>query len=226
MPDRDIVDITDSDELSLANALASMAPHGVISGVRRIRDDDRQHLWPDEQRAIASAGSVRQREFSSGRVLLRQLLNQSVSLPPVSGRGPQFPNGVTGTLAHDRTFVAAAVTSRLDIRSIGVDLEPCGPFDAELVHAILGPRDAPHLDARLVLAIKEAVYKVWSTLGGRFLEFHEVIVSTTSAHQFRAAVQVDGMAEPTIIGGRFTTAAKRWMTLAVIWEPSSAAGSC
>jgi 4'-phosphopantetheinyl transferase EntD len=192
---------------SILTALRALAPPYVAVGVRTIGD------WPmfDVEREYVSAATMRRRsEFASGRALLRLLLGQDVPIPAGSDRAPILPPGVCGSLAHDDHFVVAAVGSRRDVRSLGVDIEPVDPLDQETAAAILRSDEAG-LDAHLAFTLKEAAYKAWSGLGGGMLEHHDVRVSTAGS-LFRAEVVTAGVA----LEGAFATAGGRRLALVMV----------
>jgi 4'-phosphopantetheinyl transferase EntD len=192
---------------AILTALRALAPPHVAVGVRTIGD------WPmfDVEREHVKAAAPRRRlEFASGRALLRDLIGVDVPIPVGSDRAPVLPPGVCGSLAHDERFVVAAIGSRKEFRSIGVDVEPVDPLDHETAKAILRTDEAG-LDAHLVFTLKEAAYKAWSGLGGRMLEHHDVRISTMES-LFRAEVVT---ARVTLDGG-FATAGGRWLALIAV----------
>ena len=80
----------------------------------------------------------------------------------------------------------AAVTRRADVMALGIDVEP----DAALTSAeqAIIVSDADRVDDPLLTFVqKEAVYKAWSSLGGRFLEHHEVVIRS-GAGEFSGTV--------------------------------------
>ena len=159
---------------------------------------------------MTAAVPRRRREFASGRALLRDLIGMDVPIPSGRDRAPILPPGVCGSLAHDDGFVVAAVASRTDFRSLGVDIEPIDPLDQMTAAAILRADEAG-LDAHLAFTLKEAAYKAWSGAGGGMLEHHDVRVSIVGS-QFRAEV----VTAETTLEGAFTTAGGRWLALVAV----------
>jgi 4'-phosphopantetheinyl transferase EntD len=167
-------------------------------------------MFDVEREHVAAAAPRRRREFASGRALLRELIGRDVPIPAGSDRAPVLPPDVCGSLAHDKWLAVAAVASRHDVQSIGIDIEPVDPLDDETARAILRDDEAG-LDAHLAFTLKEAAYKAWSGLGGGMLEHHDLRVSTVDP-RFRAEV----VAAETAFEGAFARAAGRWLALVVV----------
>ena len=195
-------------------ALRSMAP--TLGEDRRgaIHADDEVGLWPNERVAISRAVAIRRVEFATGRALLRRLIGGDLEIPVGPDRRPQFPAGVSGTLAHDRDVAVAATTTRPTCRALGVDIEPSTVLEDDIARAICRPEER-HLDAHLVFVLKEAAYKAWSSLGGRLLDHCDVAVTVEpSDRTFTATVIPDG----TSLTGRYATVANRYLALVVVDE--------
>ena len=194
----------------LLTALRALAPPQVSVGVRLIGE------WPMfevERVQVAAAAPRRRREFATGRALLRDLIGVDLAIPVGRDRAPILPAGVCGSLAHDERFVVAAVGSRRDFRSIGVDVEPVDPLDHDMAAVILRADEAG-LDAHLAFTLKEAAYKAWSGLGGGMLEHHDVRLRIVGSH-FQAEVVATG----ATLDGSFATAGGRWLALVAVTGP-------
>lgn len=196
----------------LAALLRSIAPAGVVTGVRCIDDHDLAHLLPEELAAVSSAVALRRREFASGRALLRELIGTDRAIPVGVDRAPMLPPGVAASLAHDRQVVVAAVTWSADI-VLGIDVEPVDPLDADVAALVLR-RDEAGIDAHLAFTLKEAAYKAWSRGGGRMLDHHDVRL-TLDHGCFSAEVVDDGIQ----LVGRFARGDDRWIALVVAPRP-------
>lgn len=122
-------------------------------------------LHVDELALVATARDQRLAEFASGRALLHQLLNTTAPIVRATNGAPKWPDGVVGSLAHDRSHVVAVVGSADTYRAIGIDIEPHGEDDDELRESVLRPDD-PDIDPVAAFVMKEAAYKAWSDLGG------------------------------------------------------------
>jgi 4'-phosphopantetheinyl transferase EntD len=164
--------------------------------------------FPGEADLIANAVEVRRREFITARRCARQALaalgQPTVAIRPGPGRAPTWPAGVIGSITHCAGYRAAAVAPRADLAGIGIDAEPHSALPdgvAALVTADGEPamlRDlaaaapAVHWD-RVLFSAKEAVYKAWYPLTGRWLDFDAARVSLDpAAASFHARILVDG----------------------------------
>ena len=195
-------------------ALRSLAPAWVRTGVRTIDMRDMDGMWPSEHAAVAGAIDRRRAEFATGRALLRQLIGDDVEIRVGPDRRPLLPPGVTGTLAHDQEIAVAATTTRSTCCALGVDIEPYAVLAPDEARMILRPEER-HLDAHLVFVLKEAVYKAWSSLGGRMLDHHEVVVDVDdSGRDFTAIVE----SAPAMFSGSYVVTENRCLALVVVEE--------
>ncbi|MDP2291509.1 MAG: 4'-phosphopantetheinyl transferase superfamily protein [Actinomycetota bacterium] len=194
----------------LAAALAALAVPGVVTGARLIVAADLDELHDVERAKVANAVPRRQHEFASGRALLRELLGTNDTIPVGPSRAPHLPQGVVGSLAHDREVVVAAVTRDPAITALGIDVEPAEPLSSDMARVILRDDEAG-LDAHLAFTLKEAAYKAWSTGGGRMLDHHEVRLRV-DGDRFTATVLPDG----SDLRGRFAMAADRYVALVMV----------
>ncbi len=195
-------------------ALRLLAPVGVVVGAAIIDPADEVRLLVGDG-APVSAVARRRHEFASGRRLLRSLLGAEVAIPVREDRGPQLPGGWCGSLAHDDVFVVGAVASERLFQSIGVDLEPAVELEADVARIVVRD-DEVGLDPTLVFALKEAAFKAWSSLGGRMLEHHEVLVRASDGRS--ESIVLDG---ELTIAGRYAMVGERWLALATV--PSTTA---
>ena len=167
-------------------------------------------LHADERALVAKAHGQRLTEFASGRALLHQLLNSSAPIMRAANGAPMWPDGVVGSLAHDRSRVVAVVGSTASYRAIGIDIEPHGESDAELRDSVLRADD-PDVDAVAAFVMKEAAYKAWSELGGKVIGPLEVqlrVDGTTFSAQ---------MPEPAMtIEGTLTDTGDHWIAIATV----------
>jgi 4'-phosphopantetheinyl transferase EntD len=196
----------------VAEALAALAPAGVRTGVRTITAGDVDRLHPVERAVVERVVDVRRHEFATGRVLLRSLLGVDGPIPVGPSRAPVLPDGVVGSLAHDRQLAVAAVTADPRVAALGIDVEGDAPLDAGMARIILRPDEAG-LDAHLAFCLKEAAYKAWSTLGGRMLDHHDVRLGL-AGNGFTAELDAR-----LTVRGRFTRVGARWLALVVVPRP-------
>jgi 4'-phosphopantetheinyl transferase EntD len=192
----------------IASALVGLHPSvadGVVSvGAAAIDPADEARLLPQEAAIVASAVAKRRREFASGRALLRRLLDTDDAVTVLVSRAPQLPSGVVASLAHDDEIVVAAVSRAPAVRALGIDIEPVGAADGEVADAVRRPEER-HLDPTWVFVAKEAMYKAWSSQGGRFLRHEDVSVTDTGGGSFVATVLADArsfIGSSTVVGGR------------------------
>ena len=193
---------------AVRKTLARLAPPGVRTGVFAVDDRHLTDLFDGERSSVRSAVPARQREFATGRALLRDLLGQRVEIP-AQQRRPVLPEGWAGSLAHDGELAAAVIAPVEVSASLGLDLERTGPMTADEAALVLRTDEAG-LDPRLVFVLKEATYKAWSGLGGGFLEFHDVRVQL---HRDRFEAAVVGRAAS--FTGHWARAESRWVSLVV-----------
>ena len=167
---------------AMAGVLRALLGPAVGIGVTDPRDET-DDLWPQERSAILRALPKRQHEFAAGRraarLAMAQLGLQATAIPQGPQRAPVWPVGLTGSIAHCDTACIAAV-SRTH-RSMGIDVEPDTPLDADLIPIICGPREQDWLDslraplrgisAKRIFCAKEAAYKAQFPLTGQVIGF-------------------------------------------------------
>jgi 4'-phosphopantetheinyl transferase EntD len=204
------VEMSGGEESELRSALESLAPPDVRVGCRRIAAADLAELRPVEAGHVRSAVPARQREFASGRALLRALTGYDGAIPAAPNRSAVLPYGVRGSLAHDRDFAVAAVSRKPSVLALGIDVEPATPLEPEVAALVLRD-DEDAIDAHLAFTMKEAAYKAWSALGGRVLD-HDDVLLAVSGREDRARILPNEM----VIRGRWTGVAGRWIALVVV----------
>ncbi len=173
---------------------------------------DESLLWPEEAAALGDVAARRRWDFGAGRCCARLALAALGCDPePVlvgERREPRWPGGVVGSITHTRdaggrVYAAAAVARSETCLGLGVDAEPDEALPAEVVDRILhGPElewaettTAVAHPGRLVFCAKEATYKVWYPLTGRWLGFGDVDVTVDAgAGSFAVEMRVDGPA--------------------------------
>ncbi|WP_320291529.1 4'-phosphopantetheinyl transferase family protein [Mesorhizobium album] len=129
----------------------------------------------------------RRREFAWGRhharVALRQLGVAPVPILPRSDGAPLWPSGVVGSISHS-CCDCGAVAARVDnVLALGLDIEDDEPLGADLLPIICTPTETERAEwsssrfgPKLILVIKEAVYKSYAPGTGAFLDFQDVCV--------------------------------------------------
>jgi 4'-phosphopantetheinyl transferase EntD len=185
-----------------------------VAAVEAFEDPPGATLFPEEEAAMARAVPRRRGEFAAGRACARAALAQ-LGLPaapilPGPRGAPQWPAGVVGSITHCDGYRASAVARARDVLTLGLDAEPAGPLPGGVLDAVslAEERDrlpgltaeAPHVPwDRLLFCAKEAVYKAWFPLAGRWLGFEEAAITfAADAGTFTARLLVPGPA----VGGR------------------------
>jgi 4'-phosphopantetheinyl transferase EntD len=123
---------------------------------------------------------------------------------------------VVGSITHCRGYRACAVARSDAVTALGIDAEPNEPLPDGIAEDVLHGRErelaarwtAPVDLPRLVFSAKEAVYKAWFPLTGRWLGFEDVEVSVDPVGGgFRARLLVAGL---VVAGVPVTELAGRW----------------
>jgi 4'-phosphopantetheinyl transferase EntD len=200
------------------------------------RHDLPAQLFGVERAALGRAVEKRRREFVTGRACAREALTRlgapAVAIPAGPHGEPRWPAGVVGSITHCAGFRACAVAWAASALTVGIDAEPNLPLVPGVFEEVAfgGERElvAPgDVDTgRLLFCAKEAVYKAWFPLAGRWLGFEDVRVSLGSAAgTFRAEL---GVAGPRVGGVTVTGFDGRWgvsggIVCAVIVEPAAPA---
>jgi 4'-phosphopantetheinyl transferase EntD len=168
----------------------------------------------DEAKLVAGAVESRQREFSTGRAVARQLLRQlnvtDFELLRDDDRVPKWPAGIVGSISHTRDLCVVAVADEAVCRGIGVDVEPDEPVGEGIERRVCTPLEIAWLDrgptadrgqrCRMIFSVKEAVYKAFYPELREFWGFQDVNVNLDlPAQRFTAtppassgAAQVEG----------------------------------
>ena len=133
-------------------------------------------VFPAEAAVIATADTVRRREFAAGRAVARAALVRlhAPAGPVLPGRAgePRWPDGVVGSITHCAGYRACAVGLARDMAAIGIDAEPCMGLADGLLLAVAGDAERAWLAelstagqgtpwGRVLFSAKESVYKAW-----------------------------------------------------------------
>ena len=187
-------------------------------------------LFAEEMASLGNAVDKRRREFTTGRACARAALAKlGVSSVPIlrGERGaPLWPAGIVGSITHCDGYRAAAVGRGTELAALGIDAEPDLPLDEDVLSLVahgseldavreltrLRP-DGPSWD-RLVFCAKEALYKAWFPLTGRWLGFEDADIAIDPlAEVFVARLLVPGLSVDgkvlTSFPGRWTARAGR-----------------
>lgn len=195
-------------------------------------------LLPGEGALVANAVERRRREFAEGRDCAHRVLAALgwAGFPVLSGanREPLWPPGVLGSITHCEGYVAAAAARVSDlgsIRSLGIDAEVRAPLGPEVARLVLTPeeqrRTSSSGDATLVTAhfsAKEAVYKSWFPLTGRWLDYQDAELDLDPASgrfEVRLLPSVSEPPEALRFSGRVAAGAKHVFAVATATVISS-----
>jgi enterobactin synthetase component D / holo-[acyl-carrier protein] synthase len=153
--------------------------------------DEPAELFPAEEAAIAQAVSRRRREFTSVRVCARRALaglgQPPAPLVPGEQGAPRWPDGITGSMTHCDGYRGCVVARTADLASVGLDAEPNDVLPSRVERVVALPAERAHIAAlaaaapgvrwdRLLFCAKEAVYKAWYPVTGRWLGFEQASI--------------------------------------------------
>jgi 4'-phosphopantetheinyl transferase EntD len=142
--------------------------------------------------SLTSGAERRRREHATARHCARLALER-LGIPAADvGRGPAreplWPDGVVGSITHCDGYRAAAVARGTDIAALGIDAEPNQPLpegveslalvaeEREAIARLARARPQTCWD-RLIFSAKEALFKAWSPLTHRWLDFAEAVLT-------------------------------------------------
>lgn len=155
-------------------------------------DEPPDPLHPSEADVVARAVPVRVKEFTLGRTCARRALarfgHAEAPIPRGTHGAPIWPDGMAGSITHTRAFFAAAVASRAQYRSLGIDAEEIGRVAPELWPTLFQPDerarlqrlppDQRELESTLRFSAREAFYKAQSPVSGAWVDFLDVALET------------------------------------------------
>lgn len=191
--------------------IEAILPNGVMAA-ELFEDPPGLSPHPMEAPLIARASDKRRREFTSARHCARLAMGKLGLDPAPIMRGPSgapaWPKGVVGSLTHCDGYRAAVLAYSMQVRSVGIDAEPHGPLPDGVLDAVsleverqwlsTADRSDVHWD-RLLFCAKEATYKAWEPLTGRWLGFEDAhITFERTGHDtevfgtFRSTILVPG----------------------------------
>lgn len=160
--------------------------------------DEPADLFPAEEAAIARAAGKRRREFTSVRVCARRALaalgQPPAPLVPGERGAPRWPDGITGSMTHCDGYRGCVLARTANLASVGLDAEPNDVLPARVEPVVALPAERAHIAAlastspgvcwdRLLFCAKEAVYKAWYPVTGRWLGFEQACIDFAAAGQ-------------------------------------------
>jgi 4'-phosphopantetheinyl transferase EntD len=190
-------------DAALAAQILPLASGAVLIAHRVIQDGDEHALLPVEAGPFGNAVAGARRESGAARIAARVLLARfgqgEAAIPrSLDSRAPTWPVGIVGSLSHERRVAVAAVARSVDMRSIGVDIEPDTALPREIAAYVTTPREARRYDAatlasRRLFVAKEAVYKAAYALDGIAIDFSDIEIDLdagTARIRYGRTVQV------------------------------------
>ncbi|TIN28617.1 MAG: 4'-phosphopantetheinyl transferase superfamily protein [Mesorhizobium sp.] len=178
-------------QTSLLQAMIAIAPSDVRIGCRVISDGDEGHLLPEEAHSIPARQPAMRRASGAARWIAHGLLTalgvSDVAILRTPAGAPVWPDGITGSLAHDDDMAVAAVAPVGHISSLGIDVEPAQPLPDDILALVTTPADRTdaadrHLAGRILFAAKEAVYKAVYPLDREVLRYEDIAVDLKAGH--------------------------------------------
>jgi len=178
---------------------------------------------PEEEPLIARSVAKRRNEFVTVRHCARLAMGRlGVAQTPIlkGDRGqPCWPEGVVGSLTHCEGYRGAAVGRTSAVRSVGIDAEPHGVLPDGVLDAVSLPAERRQIAGlpgglhwdRILFCAKEATYKAWFPLTGRWLGFEDAHITfraeSEDSGSFVSRILVDPQARS---GPPLTELSGRW----------------
>jgi 4'-phosphopantetheinyl transferase EntD len=204
-------------------------------------DDAAGCLFDEEISLVSTAVAGRRSEFLTARTCARRALQQ-LGFPAVPiGRGrnrePLWPKNIAGSITHCQGYRAAAVASRSEILSIGIDAEPDCSLPAGLVNRIAFGRErvaVRQLDQRihwdrLLFSAKESVFKAWFPITNRWIDFEDaevIFALDTGTFEIRLSEAVTKHISPAArFSGRFLVRAGLILSTVIVLNPDNCSRS-
>lgn len=162
--------------------------------------DEPGDLFPEEEAAIARALGNRRREFTSVRVCARRALaalgQPPAPLVPGERGAPRWPDGITGSMTHCDGYRGCVAARTADLASVGLDAEPNDVLPPRVEQRVMLPAERAHVAAlaaaspgvcwdRLLFSAKEALYKAWFPVTGRWLGFEQATIEFAAGRNGR-----------------------------------------
>jgi 4'-phosphopantetheinyl transferase EntD len=167
----------------LQTAIDGLRLPGILIGHRLISAGDELGLLPEEIAAFANSVVKVRRASGAARIVARELLSRlgyvHCSLRKSKSGATIWPDGITGSLAHDSRVALAAIARHDQVNAVGIDVEPTELLPPDLLDIVTTSQERQMigndlLAARLLFVVKEAVYKAVHPLDQKFLEHKDV----------------------------------------------------
>ncbi|MFF2721072.1 4'-phosphopantetheinyl transferase [Streptomyces sp. NPDC058011] len=214
--------------------IAEVVPTGVRT--REAFDDGPEAavtLFATERAVVEGVHDERRKEFTTVRGCARAALAglgvDSAPLVPGPLGAPGWSAGVVGSMAHCRSYRAAAVALTEDFAALGIDAEPRKPLPRFMAERIVTDVEAGWLRQdsrpaaglpldRLLFCAKEASYKAFSPWTGARFGFRDFTVRLRPDGTFLTAPPTSGTpmspSGPVVFTGRWS--ARSGLLLSVV----------
>ena len=171
----------------LKNGWASILPPNVAFDLRKSENFTGQ-LDSSELAVVRNACQDRKNEFSTGRYILKSLLNVSnisyESLISLQNRSVRLPQSTVGSITHCDGIVLAALGSKDDYEALGCDMELIDGVEYRDLCSFLPLNEREEMEAvsgekkqlRLAVAfsLRESLFKALNPLFGRWFDFSDI----------------------------------------------------
>jgi len=170
----------------------------------RAIEDCQEPCYQSDLDPVINAVTSRQREYTAGRVLARELLArigvdaQTIASGPK--REPLWPKGIVGSISHNELYCAVVVAQNSVVTSVGIDIETTGRIDRHLWANLFTEEETEHLlqlesaaqsrQATVLFSIKEAFYKYQFPITRGWVGFRDVSVHQEDASFYRLTAQI------------------------------------
>jgi 4'-phosphopantetheinyl transferase EntD len=179
-------------QLNLINSLSELLPAvpGLFYGIAEIQNLNDFNITVDEEKDLFARGrssEKRIKSFSLGRLAARRSLlafgnHDQVSIRKGERGEPLWPAGIKGSIAHTDQAGIAVCTKNIECKGIGIDFESAlRSLDFDIGRYIATAREQEWMQsgrgserALKLFCLKEAFYKAFSPIVGRFIGFQEV----------------------------------------------------
>jgi 4'-phosphopantetheinyl transferase EntD len=229
------------DQPDAGEVIERLLPTEVVS-VEAFEDVAGEAVFAGEEDLVAAAVEGRRREFVTARRCAREALGR-LGHPPAPirfgpRREPIWPADVAGSITHCVGYRAAAVAPVAAVASVGIDAEPHGALPDGVEESVAIPAERVALTNlarahpliawdRVLFSAKEAVYKAWYPLTGRWLGFEDAHLTidpasgTFSARLLVPGTRRDGATPLTTLRGRFLVHQTLVVTAATVAAPTT-----
>lgn len=180
---------------ALASALDLILPPRYLHA-SRMGTNQAEKLLPGEREAATTMKGRRYEEFSTSRILIRELLgviapiasHKNTEILPDRDGVPLWPSGFTGSISHSKGICAVVLGKKTAAKqSIGIDIETLGRLSREAKRRICSAAEQQRVEAfaaasgmdetnayTLVFSAKEAYFKYLYPQTRQWLEFLDV----------------------------------------------------